>query len=498
MRIAAIIPTYKRADKLRDFIDNHDSTSTESKLYFVITPDDIESKNTLEELGQTYFVCDGEYVAAINYGFAHTKEEFVLCAADDVVFYKDWDTELLKLTEVEHKHIFGGIDEWVISMTLRHISHPLVRRSHFAYQPTLYHPEYIHYLCDIEFVQRGFKEGSVMITPKILIGHPHTVTAHLDQDQWDETYKRSFSKIKHDTDLYNRRKGEFEVWDFSELNQGHVIPTKLNPVYNQTLLSIVIPVYRDYEFLTKCLQSVVNNTFYRFELIIINDSNADGLVLSPWEIINYRKFLDSIVMEDQSCEIRVVHNTKQEWINHNWNLGAKMARGNYVAFLNSDIILSKDWDKHLISVLDRPGRKFTVACPMETNPHKKKPFMLDKLFLKYVPHMIKGPCFLMTKDSADEIFPIPEQLKHWCGDSYIADKAEQMGGVIFAKKAVMHHFISQSSKKVPSMELQKRTYQDILEYEKLSGRNMNFIKKGFSPVIKNFYSVDEDKYKSPR
>lgn len=494
MKIAAIIPTFKRAGKLRDFIQNHNESSTNSKLYFVVEPSDQETIDLLTELKESHFIHEGEYVSAINYGFNHTKEDFVLCAADDVVFTRGWDEKLLALADAhEDKHIFGGIDEWVISMTQKHISHPLVRRSHFVYQPSLYNSQYIHYLCDIEFVQRGFKEDCVMITPEVLIGHPHTVTEHLVKEEWDETYKRSFSKIKRDSDLYHRRKGEFEMWDFTELNRGYAIPTKLNPIYNETLISIVIPSYKDYDLIKRCLQSIVNNTFYRFELIIINDSVVEEIHASPWEVVNYRKFLDSIVLEDQSCDIRVVHNEKQEWINHNWNLGAKMARGNYVAFLNSDITLSKDWDKYLIAVLNRPGRKFTVACPFETNPHTRKAFSLDKLFKKYAPHMIKGPCFLMSKEDVDKIFPIPEQLKHWCGDSYIADKAEKMGGTIFAKKAIIHHLISQSSRKVPSLELQKRTYEDIIEYEKISGRNMDFIKSRFPLSIRGFYSADAGK-----
>lgn len=495
-RVAALIPTYHRADKLADFIKNFNDTSSSSHLYFIITPDDQATKKTLQELNQDYFICDGEYVASINTGFDFTKEEFVLCAADDVVFSPGWDSVLLQMADRNpDKHVFGGVDEWRISMTQKHISHPFIRRNHFS--SPLYHPEYIHYMCDIEFEQRAFLEDCVMVTPRVLIGHPHTVTAHLDQKTWDETYKRSFSKIGHDQSLFNRRKAAFEVWDFEQLNETRVIPTKLNPVYNQTLLSIVLPVYKDFNFLQRCIQSIVNNTFYRFELIIINDSVDDYLQLSPWETINYKKFLDSIAIDDQSCDVRVIHNKKQQWVNHNWNKGAALARGQYVAFLNSDITLSKDWDKYLVSALNTPTHPYTVACPFETNPHQDEPFSLDKTFRKYLPNMIKGQCFMMRKTDADKIFPIPSQIKHWCGDNWIADKAEEMNKTVFAKKAVVHHYISQSSKKVDNSIMQNRTYKDILEYEKLTGKNLEFIKKRFPDVVKNYCWVDDREYKSP-
>ena len=488
-RIVAVIPTYHRAHLLPAFIKNHNENSTESTLFFVIHPKDKESRKVLTSLKQNYLLCEGEYVECINTGFKFTQEPFVLCAADDVVFTPGWDKAILEMADNNRdKHIFGGVDEWQISLTQKHISHPVVRRTHFS--DPLYNPLYIHYMCDIEFEQRGFLEGSVMITPRVLIEHPHTVTAHLDKEAWDETYKKSFSKIKLDESLYHRRKGEFEVWDFTELNGGRVVPTKLNPVYNKTLVSIVIPSYRDYKNLKNCLASVVNNTFYRYEIIVIDDG-PEGEVLEPWNIVNKKLFLDSIELEDKSCTFKVVHNKKQEWVNHNWNVGAEMATGDYVAFLNSDITLSKDWDKYLVSALEHPQHPFTVACPYETNINTPVPFTLDPLILKYIPNMIKGPCFMMRKSDVPFIFPIPKQIKHWCGDNWISDKSESMNGTVFAKKAVINHLISQSSNTLKPSVLQNRTYKDIIEYEKLSGNKLNFIKSRFPEVVKAYYWVDD-------
>lgn len=497
MRIATLVPTFRRADKLAEFIKNHNKTSKEAKLYFVVEPDDLETQILLDKLGEKYFVFNGEYVAAINHGFDNTEEEFVLCAADDVVFFDGWDQKLLKLTKDPSKHIFGGIDEWKISMTQKHISHPLIRRSHFS--SPLYHPEYVHYMCDIEFVQRGLREGCVMITPEILISHPHTVSEHLEQKNWDETYKKSFEKIAYDRDLYERRKAEFEMYEFEDLKENRVVPTRSNPVYNKTLLSIVIPCYRDYQTMKQTLSSVVKNTFYRFEIIIINDSVDNTIKLSPWETIDYKTFLESLELEDRSCAVRVFHNSRQQWVNHNWNKGARLARGQYIAFLNSDIQLSKDWDKYLISALETPYHNFTIACPFETNPHNSEPFSLDQVMMKHCPNMIKGQCFMLRKEDVPQLFPIPEEIKHWCGDNILADRAEFIGGgVVFAKQAVVHHLISQSSKKIPSLELQMRTYTDILEYEKLTKKSLDFIKKRFPDVIKNYFVAGEDKYKNPQ
>lgn len=490
-KVAVLIPTYKRSGKLEKFIKDFNSVTTQATLYFIISPEDPTSREILERLGQNYYVYESEYVGAINFGYKRTEEEFVLCGADDIVFYENWDTELLKLAEDPTKHIFGGVDEWKISKTLKHISHPMVRRAH--YDSPLYFEDYIHYMCDIEFVQRGFKEDCVSITPKMLIGHPHTFVDGTVPEKWDATYQKSFSKIEYDNSLYHRRRGEFEMWDFDELQDGRVVPTKLNPLYNKTLVSIVIPSYNDADFLKVVLNSIAENTFYRYEIIIINNgSDAIQKTQNPWDMINTHGLLDNLVSEDQSCPIRVIHWEENKWVNPAWNYGAKIAEGDYIAIINSDIEVSKDWDKYLVAALEMPLRKFTISCPFETNPYEKTPYSLDSFFRKHVPHMIKGPCFMFRRKDVDALFPIPEQIKHWCGDNWLADKANALGGVAYARKAQIYHHITQSGKRVAVSKLSNRTYQDLLEYEKLTGKDMSWIKNRFPEVIRDFH-VDESK-----
>lgn len=483
-QIAAIIPTYKRVDKLLEFINNFDGTSTDATLYFVVTPEDKKSQRVLERLGQHYFVVEGEYRAAINYGFCLTTEPFCLFAADDVVFQPGWDTRLLELTADTSKWVFGGIDSWEVSQTMLHLSHPLVRRSHFTELP--YYGDYQHYQEDVEMIQRAFKDNGIVIIPEILLEHPHPYNDNKPKEDYDETYLHSMVQAKRDNDIYNRRKGEFEIWDYPYLHHGLAIPTKLNPLYNKTLISVVIPSYNDLDYLKQCLKSVSATTYYRHEIIVINNGSDPVFhdKKKPWESIDVKEFLNSVVMEDESCEFRVLHLDKNEWINAAWNWGASMAKGNYVAFLNSDITLSKHWDKFLVAGLESPIKKATVACPFETNPGIPVPFGLGGFFQKNFPNMIKGMCFMLRESDTAKIFPIPDQIKHWCGDNWIADQAEKMDGVSFVKNAQIFHYGTVSGKRMDQSTYSRRIYQDILAYEKLSGSNVDSLKKLFSPKLR--------------
>ena len=41
------------------------------------------------------------------------------------------------------------------------------------------------------------------------------------------------------------------------------------------LLSVIVPVYNTEEYLKKCLDSIINQTFRNMEIILINDGSTD-------------------------------------------------------------------------------------------------------------------------------------------------------------------------------------------------------------------------------
>jgi glycosyltransferase involved in cell wall biosynthesis len=474
-QIAVLVPTYQRVSKLKSLIRNFRETSSFATLYFVITPEDKESKLILDSIGEKYFIVDGEYCKSVNYGVAHTKEEFVLFAADDVIFMPGWDKRLLEMAEDKTMNIFGGTDMWKISKTMLHISHAMIRRSYI--KGNLFYPDYIHYMEDIELIQRGLREGCVSITSEVLIEHPHPYAFGKPESEFDDTYKRSLLNRKHDNDVYDRRAGEFAMYDHNFFHDGLVVPTKLNPLYNKTLVSIIIPTYNDIDYLKQCLQSVVNNTFYRYELIIIDDASDDiQQTNSPWDLIDAKKLLESFELKDESCILKVIRNSEHQWVNYNWNVGAQEATGDYIVVLNSDTTVSYHWDKFLVAALESPIKKFTISCPFETNPKMPHPFALHPFFVKYNPNMLKGACFMFRKSDVPKLFPIPDEIKHWCGDNVLSDRAEKMDGVCFVKDAIIHHYLTQAGKRMDRKVYTDRITKDIVAYENWSGKSMKHVK----------------------
>lgn len=246
----------------------------------------------------------------------------------------------------------------------------------------------------------------------------------------------------------------------------------------KTKLTVVIPSFNDADYLLECLGSLAQNTFYPFEVIIINNgSDKIQKTKIPWELINTKELFKALRLPDYNT-LRIINLKKNEWVNYAWDLGAKKATGEYVVEANSDITFSKNWDKYLIEALE--GSERLIACPLETNPQTSVPFALPYFMMKDFPNMIKGPCFMFRKSDYKKLFPIPSEIKHWCGDNVIADRAEALGGVVFVKKAIIFHHITVSGRRMKPSKYQRRIMKDVIAYEKLSGRDMSKIKKSIS------------------
>lgn len=106
------------------------------------------------------------------------------------------------------------------------------------------------------------------------------------------------------------------------------------PVTDEPLVSVLIPVYNVSRYLPQCLDSVISQTYRRLEIIIIDDGSTD----------------DSGSICDRYAErddrIHVIH-SGNSGLSAARNLGLEYVSGQYISFLDSD-----DWiEPHTIETL---------------------------------------------------------------------------------------------------------------------------------------------------
>ncbi|MFZ3577233.1 glycosyltransferase family 2 protein, partial [Virgibacillus sp. DJP39] len=88
-------------------------------------------------------------------------------------------------------------------------------------------------------------------------------------------------------------------------------------------LSIIVPVYKVEQYLAKCIDSILNQTYKDFELILVNDGSPD----------NCSDICDSYMKKDN--RIKVIHKANGG-LSSARNAGIQIARGEYIGFVDSD------------------------------------------------------------------------------------------------------------------------------------------------------------------
>lgn len=130
-------------------------------------------------------------------------------------------------------------------------------------------------------------------------------------------------------------------------------------------ISILCPAYNVEKYLSECLDSVINQTFTDWELILVDDGAKDG---TP-AICDRYGALDS--------RIRVVHQQNMG-LSGARNTALSMARGKYIAMIDSDDYADPRWLEVMHEMLTRTGADVAQVGYWRTFTHTARPRPLFK------------------------------------------------------------------------------------------------------------------------
>ncbi|MBW2258128.1 MAG: glycosyltransferase family 2 protein, partial [Deltaproteobacteria bacterium] len=107
-------------------------------------------------------------------------------------------------------------------------------------------------------------------------------------------------------------------------------------------VSVVIPVYNRERYIGQAIDSILSQSFRDFELIVVDDGSSDG---TP-----------AVVERCGDPRVRLVRHETNQGIPRTRNRGLLEARGEYVAWLDSDDVALPQRLRVQVDVLDRsPG-----------------------------------------------------------------------------------------------------------------------------------------------
>lgn len=104
--------------------------------------------------------------------------------------------------------------------------------------------------------------------------------------------------------------------------------------FKKELISVIIPIYNVENYLDECLNSVITQSYYNLEIILVNDGSTDNSL----EICEKYASRDS--------RIKLI-NQENKGLSEARNTGIDIFSGDYITFIDSDDVLNKDYIESL-------------------------------------------------------------------------------------------------------------------------------------------------------
>lgn len=112
-------------------------------------------------------------------------------------------------------------------------------------------------------------------------------------------------------------------------------------------VTIILTTYNDGKRVKRAIKSVINQTYKKWELIIINDASTDKTL--------------SYIKEFQDSRITIINNKHNLGLSLSRNRGLNIAKGEYLAFLDADDRLGHNFLQCCITSLNKENSDVAVS-----------------------------------------------------------------------------------------------------------------------------------------
>ena len=113
-------------------------------------------------------------------------------------------------------------------------------------------------------------------------------------------------------------------------------------------ISVIVPVYNVESYLERCVESILQQTYTNFELILINDGSTDSS----------GKICDDLANQYENIKAYHIENAG---VSNARNLGIQLATGAWITFIDSDDFVTNDYLATLASAVEGEHVGFVIA-----------------------------------------------------------------------------------------------------------------------------------------
>ncbi|UJD00049.1 glycosyltransferase [Streptococcus oralis] len=113
-------------------------------------------------------------------------------------------------------------------------------------------------------------------------------------------------------------------------------------------ISVIVPVYNVEAYLERCVESILQQTYANFELILINDGSTDSSGL----------ICDHLASQYENIKVYHIENAG---VSNARNMGIQLATGAWITFIDSDDFVTQDYLATLASAVEGENIGFVIA-----------------------------------------------------------------------------------------------------------------------------------------
>ncbi len=218
------------------------------------------------------------------------------------------------------------------------------------------------------------------------------------------------------------------------------------PKFDNPKVSIVIPVYNEFNYTYNCIKSIIENVKdVPYEVIVGDDESTDTT-----------KKIKKIIRN-----VKVNINTTDHGFLMNCNRAAKLSKGEYIVFLNNDTLVKEEWLESLVELIESDDTIGMVGSKLVypdgtlqeaggivwqdasawNYGRSQDPNLPEFNYIRDVDY-ISGASIMISKKLWEEIGGFDERFKPaYCEDSDLAFEVRKHGyRVVYQPKSVIVHF----------------------------------------------------------
>lgn len=123
------------------------------------------------------------------------------------------------------------------------------------------------------------------------------------------------------------------------------------------MISIIVPVYNKQSYIEKCINSILNQSYQDFELILINDGSSDNS--------------KNLILQYHDPRIHLI-DVKNGGVSTARNLGLSAATGKYVCFIDADDWICPDYLRNIITHAEQTDCDILIFGLTKIYPDNRK------------------------------------------------------------------------------------------------------------------------------